>query len=132
MNSVWLRSELVLGREYRVWERVVSGLTYSRMQRELYLDWYILKNTERVISGLIHIQEYGVSCIWIDTYSRIQKELYLNWYILKNTKSCIWIDTYLRIQRELYLDWYILKITERVVPGLIQSWSNIGVRHLIH
>ena len=68
MNSVLLQSDvLVLGREYRVRERVVSGLihtleyresfiwiyTYLRIQRELYLDLYILKNTERVVSGLI-------------------------------------------------------------------------------
>ena len=28
--------------------------TFLRVQIELYLDWYILKNTERFVSGLIH------------------------------------------------------------------------------
>ena len=44
-----IRSELVLGREYRI--------------------------RERVVSGLIHNQEYRA---WIDTYLRIQRELYLD------------------------------------------------------
>ena len=31
------------------------------------LDWYILKYTQRVVSGLIHTQEYRESCLWIGT-----------------------------------------------------------------
>ena len=51
MNSVVLQSDvLVLGREYRV--------------------------RERVVSGLIHTLEYRESFIWIYTYLRIQRELY--------------------------------------------------------
>ena len=41
-----IRSE-VLGREYRVWASCIWIDTYLWMQRELYLDWYILVNTER-------------------------------------------------------------------------------------
>ena len=118
------------------------------------LDWFILKNTERAVSGLIHTEEYRESsiwidiyleyrgsCNWIDTYGRIQRENYLDWYILKNAERvvtgwihteeyrerCIWIDTYWRIQREVYLDWYILINTEEVYLDwyrLKYYWSN--------
>ena len=68
MNHVLLRSDiLALGREYRVWEssiwidaylRIRESCiwidTYLRIRSKLYLDWYILKNTERV-------------CFWVET-----------------------------------------------------------------
>ena len=44
----------------------------DRVLRELYLYWYILKNTfERVISGFIHTQEYRDRVVsgLIQTYS---------------------------------------------------------------
>ena len=129
INSVLLQSDVfALSREYRVWEsciwidayfrmqielyldythwriqRVVSIDTYFRIQWELYLDWYILENTEwvvsvlytlenteRVVSGLIHSFEYRESCIWIDTYLRMQRELYMDWYILKGSVREKW------------------------------------------
>ena len=55
MNSVWLQSELVLGREYRIRERVVSGLIHTQ-------------EYGAVVSELIQTREYRESCIWIDTY----------------------------------------------------------------
>ena len=117
----------------------------------MYLDWYLLENTESVVSGLI--------LTW-----RIQRVLYLDWYYLTNTECCICIDTYLMntesfvsgliiltwriqsvvsgliltswIQRVVYLDWYLLDEyrvcciwidtylmnTESVVSGLILIW----------
>ena len=112
--------------------------TYSRVQREscIWIITYLRIPVTKVISGLIHTQEYREreSCIGIFTYLRIPvRELYLDWYILKSTEreSCIWIFTYLRMlvrelyldlkstERELYLDYYILKNTcERVISGL--------------
>ena len=71
------REDRVLRELYLYWyilkntfERVISGFIHTQEYRErgLYLDWYRLKNTfKRVISGFIHTQEYRESCIWIDT-----------------------------------------------------------------
>ena len=83
--------------------------TYSRVQREscIWIITYLRIPVTKVISGLIHTQEYREreSCIWIFTYLRmLVRELYLD---LKST------------ERELYLDYYILKNTcERVISGL--------------
>ena len=41
-------------KEYRVWDSCFWIDTDLIIQRELYLDWYRLKNTERAVSGLIH------------------------------------------------------------------------------
>ena len=67
-----------------IWTLFDYGQTYYysvesiEFESEFYLDWYILKNTYRVVSGF-----------WIDTYLRIQRELYLDWYILKNTERVV-------------------------------------------
>ena len=53
-------------RKYR--ESCIWIDTNLRIERELYLDWYLLKNTARVVSGLIHTYEYRESCIWVDTH----------------------------------------------------------------
>ena len=59
MTEPWLDQGL-MDLAYRsvihTWEYCESCIwidTYLRIQRELYLDWYILRNTERVVSGLI-------------------------------------------------------------------------------
>ena len=117
-----------------------SRVESIEFESELYLDWYILKNTGRVVSGLIQTKEYRTSCIWIDTYLRIQGEFYLDWYILKITgrvvsglsissrvdsiefESKLYLNWYtLKNTEQVDLDWYILKNTERVVSGLIQT-----------
>ena len=113
----------------------------------MYLDWYILKNTESVVSGLIQTKvllqsiefkgvvswlidtdEYRECCISVDRFSLIQRVMYLDWYLLENKESCIWIDTNLRIQRLLYLDWYLLENKE----SYIRIDTNLRIQRLLY
>ena len=95
-------------REYRF----VSVRYIMRIQRVLYLDWYILKYYCSTLSS-------RASCICIRYTLRIQRVLYLDWYrltyyyrTLSSRASCIWTIHTENTERE----W-----RERVVSGLIQT-----------